>query len=353
MADNWSQIDLKRDPKFVVGRRKSNGSIEALRVEIHKDTFDHFRDIAKATLDQVNKMRRRPYAPFGALDEKEYFFLPLQESQVNVADPVHRIEAGNTDDAGSQGQHSNIGISLGPDQTTAALDMVRNASSHEVLHAQRLHALNAANEEFSLQLNLYAISFLTPRGPVGFIRRTGPRRTISPGFKYFQYGDTLTSIEQPDFVLDGKIDVVVGIDEILLLSDMAAQILFRDVRLALKEVPGNVDTLVAAFANDLPLSANAIDALRQYCGRGPQAAKRLHGIARGRIDALSVDKDALSRHGLDVLLEGRQLNLTTDQIPVFFDYLEGRLYHDDHTSEARRADRYSKRSINPSEPPEA
>ena len=52
---------------------------------------------------------------------------------------------------------------------------------------------------------------------------------------------------------------------------------------------------------------------------------------------------ALAAHQLDHLLVGGELDLEEDSIPSFLDFLEGRFFHDDHTQEPRRADRFSKR----------
>ena len=51
---------------------------------------------------------------------------------------------------------------------------------------------------------------------------------------------------------------------------------------------------------------------------------------------------ALAAHQLDHLLVGGELDLEEDSIPSFLDFLEGRFFHDDHTQEPCRADRFSK-----------
>ena len=52
---------------------------------------------------------------------------------------------------------------------------------------------------------------------------------------------------------------------------------------------------------------------------------------------------ALAAHQLDHLLVGGEFDLAEDSFHSFPDFLEGRFFHDDHTQEPRRADRFSKR----------
>ena len=325
MPAPWPNLRLDGDPRLVVGFRKGSGLITCYQVQIHQDTFDVFRGIAKAALDRVPKLTRRNYDYFGALEEDEYFAL------ANTAIPSRPV-----------GRHQGQSPRLGPPgsaEVAAALQMVAGTDQHQALSAGRVRR--------GLRLNLYMISFRTSAGFLGFIRKAGPQSLIKPGLRYFQYGDTLKRISRPDFVFDDRMDMIVGPDEVAIFSSAVVQVLFRDVGLVMGGVEGNVQQLADRFHQHLPLHAEGEEALRRYGNHGPRNAKRIHDLVHHRLDDLKVDPAAItqdfSTHELGSLLRNGELALTDESIPGYLDYLEGRLYHDDHTQEPRRADRFSRR----------
>lgn len=315
MPAPWPELNLDEDPRLVVGFRKGSGLMDCYQIQIHEDTFDEFRQIATGAISRIPNLTRRPYDYFGALEEDEYFSL------VNTAIPKRSRPT------------------PGSEETAAALRLVAHTDQHPPLPADRLRA--------GLKLNLYMISFPTTSGFLGFIRQTAPHRSIKPGLRYFQYGDTLKKVRHPDFVLDDKIDLIVGPDEVAIFSNTVVQVLFRDVGVVMGSVNGNVDRIAKAHHQHMPLSIEGTEALRHYGRKGPRNAKRLQDLVQYRLTELKSDPAAviedLCNHQLDHLVMNGELVLTDDSIPQYLDYLEGRLFHDDHTHSPRRADRFSKR----------
>lgn len=315
MPAPWPELSLEADPRLVVGFRKGSGLIDCHRVQIHEDTFHEFRQIATEAISRISNLTRRPYDYFGALEEDEFF--ALANSDIPI--PSQQTP--------------------GSEETASALRIVAQTDQHPLLPPDRLRT--------GMKLNLYMISFPTPSGFLGFIRQTGPQRSIKPGIRYFQYGDTLKRVRHPDLVIDDKIDLIVGPDEVAIFSERVVQVLFRDVRLVMGSVDGNIDRISEKHHQRLPLSIGGREALRRYGNKGPRNARRLDDLAQYRITELKDDPAAvmqdLANHKLDYLIVDGEIVLTTESIPQYLDYLEGRLYHDDHTNAPRRADRFSRR----------
>ena len=339
---SWAGLSLGGDPRLIVGRRKQSGLIDCHRIEIHQDTFVEFRGIAQAAIDRLASSTRRPYAHFGALDEDEFFALDIAAIPRRAIRRRRRDRVRGESAVPLESPHAPMAEALAPgsDELAAALRMVADADSHPVLPGNELRS--------DLKLNLYLIAFPVESGFVGFIRKTGPQRLINPGYRYFQYGDTLRRVERPDLVFDDRVDIVIGPEEVAILSVSAVQVLFTDVRLVMASVADNVSRVVGEFEEHLPLSGGSERLLREACGRGPRTAKRIDDLVRFRLSEVSLDPpslmDALATHELSGLILDGELNLNEASIPTFFDFLEGRLFHDDHTQEARRADRFSSRS---------
>lgn len=340
--NSWSDLSLGGDPRLIVGRRKQSGLIDCYRIEIHEDTFAEFRDIAQVTIDRLERSTRREYAHFGALEEDEFFAIDVAAIPRRIAGRRRKARAGDEPVVAAvlSGAPAAEDSVAGVGELAEALRMIADTDTHQVLSSDDLRN--------KLNLNLYAVCFPTDSGLVGFIRRSGPQRSISPGYRYFQYGDTLRRVERPDFVFDDRIDIVVGPEEIAILSVSAVQVLFADVRLVMESVAENVGKVVRLFDDHLPFNDESRRLLNDVCSKGPRIAKRLDDLVRFRLSAISPDQialvDMLATHELSGLIRDGGIILDESSIPIFFDFLEGRLFHDDHTREARRADRFSSRS---------
>lgn len=340
MRVRWQETFLNGDPRFVVGFRKGSGLIDCYHVQTHKDTFEELRDIARTAVSRMSDLRRRPYDYFGALEEDEYFVLDTKSIPTRLArKDSSKSTVRPTVPAVPALDGSKRPLEPGTRESAAVLQMVAQTDEHRPLTAKKLRS--------GLKLNFYMISFPLDVGYVGFIRRTGPHKSLKPGFKYFQYDDTLKRIDQPDFVLDERVDMIVAPDEVAVFSDTVIQVLFRDVGIVMGSVNSNVASMASTFNEFLPYTDEGTEALRRFGRRGPRNAKRIHDLVEFRLSNVTLDPEAiaqdLSNHGLRRLVIDGKLALTDASIPDYLDYLEGRLYHDDLTQDARRADRFSAR----------
>ncbi|MCY3910100.1 MAG: hypothetical protein OXF99_01220 [bacterium] len=340
MSTQWSDAILDEEPRLIVGTRKATGKIDCYRIDVHEDAFDEFRDIANQTLLRIQDMTKRPYAHFGALEMDEYFSIDTSSIPIPPERKKPRQIQSNVEIAGGPAT-SEVVREIQPvaGQMAEALRIVSETDLHPPLSAQEIR-----NQK---KFNLYMISFPHNSGFQGFLRKSGPQRSISPGFRYFQYGDTLKRVNTPDFIFDDRIDLIIKADEVQILSESVVDVLFRDVQLFSESVPNNISKVVSAFGNSLPLTEDGMEALSSASSRGPRAAKRLNDLAQYRLQDLAFDSqdliDALTNHQLDHLLVNGHLDLQEQSVPDFLDFLEGRLFHDDHTKEPRRADRFSRR----------
>ena len=340
MSVPWLDLRLQGDPRLIIGYRQRSGIISCRRVELHEETFSFFKEVADNAISQIQTLTRRQYAYFGALEEDEYFFLETANIPNRQVSKRRRHSIINQTSQNDYPNGSRQGNTPGTEELASAITMVDETDNHPVLSDDELRS--------GKKMQLYMISYSTDSGYIGFIRKSNPQKSISPGNRYFQYGETLKNVSTPDFVFDDKIDLIVGPDEVAIFSDKVVQIIFRDVKLVLEGVEDNVKTVVDVFEDQLPLTETGKMLLNKFCGKNPTNAKRIHELVQHRIADLMLDPDsftrALSRHNLNHLLsDDDEINLTIESIPSFFDFLEGRLFNDDHTQEPRRADRYSKR----------
>ena len=324
---------LDNDPRFIVGYRKPSGLMDCYIIDIHQDLFEDFREIGRDTLDYLSRSTERPYAPFGAMEDDQYF--TLERSDVPSPAPT-----------GNEGGLARNDSRLADDTTphelhgvAEALRIIDETDQHPVLSPADLHSKS--------KLNLYAISFQIDNGFVGFIRQANPRRSLKPGLRYLQYGDTLKRMQHPDIVIDERVDIVVSPGDVAIISEKSVQVLFRDINIVMQNVAVNVDNVQSALSTCIAFTTGSIDALRLVCNRGPRNAKRLHDLVQSRLPNLDLDHSgflaALQQRQLDHFVHNGQLHLTESDIPDFLDFVEGRLFDDDHSPETRRADRYSTR----------
>ena len=107
--------------------------------------------------------------------------------------------------------------------------------------------------------------------------------------------------------------MIVGPDEVAVFVRYGrSSAHFRDVRLVMDSVNGNIERLGSAFSEYLPLSSEGTDALRRFANRGPRNAKRLHDLCQITalhdltLDPVAISED-LSGHQLDHLLVDGEL----------------------------------------------
>lgn len=319
----WREIDLQGPPRMLVGWREPRRRLSALRVKLRDDVWNDLAALCQPTVDQLQNYRERPFENFAALDDGEYFWyahstLLRRESKDGFRDN----DPTDADDTG---------------------DLVRLVKSADALTDASRDDLDEGGFTF------YAICWPHRGSMIGFVSRMNPVSTLNPGFRYFQYGDAMTSVNRPDFALREGADLVIGADGTAILSPYSFDTLLGDVGVSFDNVRNDVAAVKTALAGRISLTQGAEEALLAEASRTRSNARRLRllPVRLGTISLnASVLRKSLATHGIDAELlldENEQFAFDPQNVGVFLDAIEGRYFEDDLGDERRRADRYSSR----------
>jgi hypothetical protein len=327
----WPSIDFDRDPRMILGFRSRSRRLDGRRMDVHEDAFADLRTVCEPTADQLRAATARPYEPFAQLEPTEEYF------RVEIDDlpqrPPPRRRGRRQDDGNRTAAHKDL------DGTADLVRLVRSVDQLEPLGG-----LDDAAYTF------YAICWPVDGGFVGFVKKHDPRRALTAGRRWFQYGDALRHAEPPDLVLESDIDIVVTSDFVATRNPTAFKHLLNDVQVVLAGVPADVKAVRRRLQRTMPLSGNAAKALEQAARQRVSYARRLN-LLPDRIKAIQVDVAKLRKELQAVgVPAGRLLgadegfDFGVDDVGVFLDVLEARYFDDRLGGERRRADRYSRRS---------
>lgn len=329
----WADLDLGGDPILVVGRRPRPKTLEAYVVDLHDETFETMRGIARQTIGTLTPRMREEWHPNASIEPgEEYLALEVE----NLPKPLAtRGEAGGLD----------VGIAPRPRDprlidAAGLLSLVLDPGSLENLAPDQLAAG---------QFIFYALVW--ERGdagrPVAFVSKYDPTTVLRRASSFFRFDGVLRSTNPPDFALDDRADLAITTEEIAILTPTAFDQLFADIRALLNDVPANVAALRAALTQ-LTITDASRQAIEQICAKRPSLARRLQNFATspeaGAITPASL-RAVLKRHGQDPneYLRNRVLDIGPGQVGVLLDVAEGRWYEADFSSEPRRAARWSRR----------
>lgn len=323
LRDDWRRIRLAKNPRLLVGWREPNRRLDALRVRLHQDVFPDLAGLCRPAINKLQNDRERIYEPFAALEEDQYFWYP----------------------------HANL-----PGHEASSEAPVRNASSDAddtadlVRLVQSVDGLDEVTRDSISELDFSFYSICWPHNSmIGFVSRRNPVSTLRPGYRFFQYGDTLKRAERPDFALREGADLVVTREGTAILAPYSFDVLLGDVGVSFEHVDTDVAAVRRALARRIKLSPQAEAALRSESGRTRTNARRLR-LLLDRLKAIKLDiaslRACLLAHGEDpTLLLSEDGEFTFDQaaVPLFFDTIEWRFFEDELGGGKRRADRFSQR----------
>lgn len=338
----WSATRLDGDPRLILGWRRYGTRIAAARVDLHEDTFDTLTELCKKSLISLDAASSRTYEPYAQIEfGEEYFAIQVDELPTKKRPRRQRSDS-TTESANASASDMEVV------EVSSKVAVIKADLLHILENVDNLEAMDAGNIS-THNFNFYAICWKSDAGTTSFVRKSNPRKMLSHGNRYFQYGDTLKRVSQPDLVLDDWIDIVIHNDIVAVRAPEAFKVLMADVGVVLQDVPEYVDSVSSALLETVPLSPASQDALRRVAGRRTSLASRLH-VLQERIHALDLDakniRAAAERHVDDVSLildENDNFVFDDSSVPVFLDLVEGRLFEDDFTGERRRADRFSRR----------
>ncbi len=328
----WGDVKLGKGVRLLLGWRDDEGDLDATPVQLSSDAAEEFRRTCIAFLKGIGSYERRQYDGEAALDDEEYFAVPLaHEEEEDEADGE------DTNDGDAQG-----GL-LFPEETVAAstlVTLVREAFERD--DALTRDELNGTWLFFVVVTEQSGAS-----QPVGFVRQFNPNRGYSPGKFLTTYADKLKPVTDPVLNFDFSFDVVIGSGELAVFRTTGFERVFSDLNVAATKVPEHTDQIADAVG--VGISQESILYLKAACGVRPRYAKRLRKIAQSKhLPKISSEafKKALKRHGLpeDRFGSGKDLKISDPaDIGPFLDLLEQRYYETDFTDEHKRADRSSAR----------
>jgi hypothetical protein len=325
----WSTLDLTGDPILVVGRRPKPRTLEGYVVDLHVETFETMRDIARTTAGELADRVPLPWHPNADMLRGEQY----------LSVDVHELPAPAT--TGQLDAEEPPGVASSP--LADAADLIRLVLDPGAL--DNLHPDQLAQGRF----RFYAVVWenADTGGPVAFVSEYDPTTVLRKASSYFRYDGTLRAADAPDFALDDRADLVVTADEVAILSPTAFDRLFADIRALLNDVPAYTTALKQAMTG-LPLSSASEAAITQVCASKPSYARQLQNLSTSAGAAAitpALLRTALKRHGQDpaTFLTKGVLDIGIDQVGALLDVAEGRWYEADFTSEPRRAARWSRR----------
>lgn len=313
----WGDLDLAGSPLLVLGWRPRPKQLEARVVDVQANAHGVLRDLARSAVDDLGTRDSVPWGPDTHLESGEEY-LALDTSGLLVGTQT------STDLA----------------EASELLRLVLEPSSLEDLSVDDLDGLPFA---------FYALVFEQAHNgtPAAFIRAWDPTQLLRRASRWFRFSDSLALAEPPDFALDNRIDLVATSDEVAVLSTVAFERLFADVRTALDDVPAAAQNLAASFLQ-LPMATETASAVARFCSTRPSLAKRLRRLG-GADHVRALDeasfRGVLVEHDVDpaLFLDMGQLTFGETQVREFLDIMEGRWFTADFTAERRRADRFRQR----------
>lgn len=322
----WPDIDFAQNPRLLVGWRRSNKRLDALRVRLDQAVFAELRALSEPTMELLRTATERRYEQFAALEPGEQYF---------------------TYDISDLPQHPRVRRGSEPEPDVAdgdTADLVRLVRTVDALDEITKDGMTERRYSF------YGICWPHSQGMVGFVSKTNPMTTLHPGFRYFQFGDTLRRAEHPDVILEPGADIFVSVDTIAIFSPSAFSTLLGDVGVIFGQVPANLVAIQAALKSRIQISAQSLEAIERKATRTLSIARRVAALP-DRLGVLPVFgakdlKVSMTRHGVDptsVIDKRGRLSFGDDGVEVFLDVLEGRYFEDDLGGEHRRADRFSAR----------
>lgn len=185
-----------------------------------------------------------------------------------------------------------------------------------------------------------------PANRVAYLRKTNPMKVAKPGWGAFEFGDTLTRIENPVFVVEDTVDLILRPDVIEVLRPSVFESLFYE----LTGVETKIRGWVKSISRALPLETATATALTEACKKKARLRRRLQAIEeRGHLRDVRVDefRKELRRLGYDprrFLTDGKIVTQQSD-FGLLLQILNEDLFRGGLTDEEFAAER--KTPINP------
>jgi hypothetical protein len=316
-------VEIDSQPRLFVGWRPRARQLIGGRIDLHVDTFDDLRDVARKTLAQLAD---------GEPVAFDYEIQPIagEEYIRRSLEDLPAVPAAESDADAQDGDDVE-------DDSAALIKLVTDCDNLVTISADQLSA-----GEFAM----YGIVFPQTSGEnIGFIRAVNPARVVKKAAFWGRHSGSLRRTEPPDLMLESDVDLVVTGDELAILRRSAYDRMFSDLDELAAAVPANVAALDVAMPS-LPFAEATTECLRQLGAELSSVARRLNRLPR-LADLATLSKSTLTNtltaHGEDPDLwfdPDGQLTLDRARAKEFLDLVEGRWWTADFSNERRRADKF-------------
>lgn len=326
--NDWADLELGEGIRLLLGWRDDESNLQARPVKLSGEAVAKFRETCGWALSGMKDRERRVYDGEAALDEGQYFSIPM-------APDGDDQEADKGGDAEEQ--------PLFGEEAVAAADVVTIVRGA----FERDDELSGDELSGTWLFFLVVAELKEEQSPIGFVRQINPHRGFAPGRFPTIYSDRLEPLDRPVLNFDFEFDVIIAPDELAVLRTTGFERVFSDLEVAIQKAPEHATAVVGSLG--LSLTDDSAQFFKETCSARPRHAKRLRKIAQAPhlkdITRESLEQ-ALVKHGLpkERFGDSEQLELSeAADVAAFLDMLEQRYYETDFTDEHRRADRSSVR----------
>ncbi|HEX9992632.1 MAG TPA: hypothetical protein VGB14_06880 [Acidimicrobiales bacterium] len=216
----------------VVGRKGTDGEVDAAKLALADDAAEAFRDLARQSLEDLGRRQSVPYTVDAELNRGELFVI---------------------DDA---------------DDLAELGDLTELADQAATLPIR-------APRDLDLGIQFYAV-VVGDDTRVTLVRRTDPRIGFRRGGWIAIGRQQLTKLEEPVFSFSPGFDFVLGPGWAVILNQISFERLFRDIGLIDKHVQGWVE----GITDHLPMEPVSVAALLRVARDDSRTWRRLREIRR-------------------------------------------------------------------------
>lgn len=145
-----------------------------------------------------------------------------------------------------------------------------------------------------------------PDNRSGYVRTTNPVMSAGQGRILTRLRGSLTTLKEPVFSLDRRVDFIVNLDGLIVLNQRPFERVFRDLPAILDRIPEWLGEVTTA----LPLEAASLADLQVRCVSDTRLRRRLRSIhERGHLSTVTLDQIRVeaTRQGIDpdkVIVDG-------------------------------------------------
>jgi hypothetical protein len=214
----------------------------------------------------------------------------LQESEVVDYGPDAHVETG---------EYMAVPLQVVENEAYAVLGLLRRAPALDRLSATRIPR----------QLWFYAaVVGDEPERRTAFVRKVDPHKTARAGRFFTVFGEVLSKIEEPVFMMEHRFDLVVMEHGLAVINPVAFETLFRGT----PELVSRIPHWAQAISDHLPIARDGADLLVAAAERDYRLARRLRSIFEcGYLANVTIDRlrQEIKAQGLDEdrLIEGEAL----------------------------------------------